>query len=72
MSQHCKNGAILKHHLGDHNRTPNTDELVENCKILHKGVGRADIMLLESLYIKDRKPFIKRKDEGIVRTLKIF
>ena len=72
MTQHFTSGAIRKHHELDHGFRPTKESILKNTKIIDRAPCREDLMLKEALYIKQIKPIINKKDEGIVKTLKIF
>ena len=72
MYQHFSSGAIRKHHEMDHGIRTTKESILRNTKIIARASCRDDLLLLESLYIKLYKPIINRKDEGFVKTLKIF
>ena len=72
MTLHFTSGAIRKHHELDHGFRPTKESILKNTKIIDKAPCREDLMLKEALYIKQIKPIINKKDEGIVKTLKIF
>ena len=72
MQQHYTSGAIRKHYEEEHKIRPTKENILENTKIIRKGKNKEDLMLMEALYIKNYRPIINRKDEGLVKTLKIF
>ena len=72
MTQHFTKGAIKEHYEDTHRTRPTHQELLNNTNILRKFHTRDKLMLYEALYIKEIKPYINKKDEGITHTLKIF
>jgi hypothetical protein len=72
MYQHFSSGAIRKHNEMIHGDRSTKETILKNTKIIAKANCRDDLLLLESLYIKLYKPIINKKDEGFVKTLKIF
>ena len=55
-----------------HDRRFSKDEILKNTTIITKCRNDYDLKILEALYIKEKKPRINLKDEGITKTLYIF
>ena len=68
INQHFhKNGTMTKHHETTH---PNQTMSI-NTKILEKERHNKKRLILEAMYIKERKPILNDKEE-LERTLKLF
>jgi hypothetical protein len=72
LKQHNYKGAIRSHGQDDHDRRFKTEEIINNTEILKRDNDSNNLRILEALFIKERKPKINLKDEGFIRTLKIF
>ena len=72
MTQHYSSGAIREHGQDSHDRRFSKKEIIDNTTILKKNDNLENLRILESLLIKQFSPTINRKDEGFVRTLRIF
>jgi hypothetical protein len=72
MLQHYYKGAIRTHGQDTHDRRFTKDEILQNTSIITKCRSDYDIRIMEALLIKERRPKINLKDEGITKTLYIF
>jgi hypothetical protein len=72
MKQHSYSGAIRKHHEDEHNVRIKYGEIITNTSILQRSSSRNDLLIMEALLIKERRPIINLKDEGRTRILRIF
>jgi hypothetical protein len=55
-----------------HNVRIKYEEIITNTSILQKLSSRNDLIIMEAILIKQTRPIINLKDEGITRILKIF
>ena len=72
VQQHYYKGAIRTHGQDCHNRRFSKIEIFENTKVIKKDLNSNNLRILEAILIKERRPKINLKDEGFVRTLRIF
>ena len=72
MRQHSYSGAIRKHHEEVHQKRVKYDEIILNTSILQRLRTRDDLLIMEAILIKEHRPIINLKDEGITKILKIF
>jgi hypothetical protein len=72
LQQHYYKGAIRCHGQDDHDKRFNKKEIIDHTIILKKDLNSNNLKILEALFIKEKRPKINLKDEGFVRTLKIF
>ena len=67
-----QHSSIKKHYKGTHNCNITGSQILPNIKILAKLFGKADLMILEALLIKQQRPMINIQAEDFNRVLKIF
>ena len=72
MRQHSYSGAIRKHHEEVHNKRIKYDDIIQSTSILQRLKTRSDLLIMEAILIKERRPIINLKDEGKTRILQIF
>jgi hypothetical protein len=72
LTQHYYSGAIRTHGQDYHNKRFSKQDMFGNTKSIANESCLNDLRILEALYIKERRPPINLKDEGITRTLFIF
>ena len=67
-----QHSSIKKHYKETHNCNITCSQILPNIKILAKLSGKADLMILEALLIKQQCPMINIQAEDFNRVLKIF
>lgn len=72
MRNHSQQGAIHQHNMGSHNFRINTSEILDNIKIIFHHTKKDNLLIAESLLIKQLQPTLNRQMEGEERILKIF
>ena len=65
--------SVKKHIREIHNIARiKTSELLESVEILHRGRSKQELLVMEALFIADRKPPLNSQEEGRDRVLNIF
>ena len=67
-----QHSSIKKHYKETHNCNISGSQIQQNIKILAKLSGKADVMILEALLIKQLRPMINIQAEDFNRVSKIF
>ena len=72
MTQHFTKGAIREHGQDIHDKRFSKQDIFNNTVIMKKENCANNLRIMEAVPIKQHKPSINRKDEGLARTLLIF
>ena len=73
IRNHGQHGSIIKHQRETHDvNKVKTKELMESVKVLMRGSDRQELLIMEALMIKERRPTINSQEEGRDRILRIF
>ena len=62
----------MKHLLDVHNVKMKPTDILKSVQILYKGRNRQELLIMEALFITERKPLLNNQEEGRDRILKIF
>ena len=47
-------------------------DILKSVEILYQGENKQELLIIEALFIPERKPFLNNQEEGRDRILKIF
>lgn len=72
MRNHTQSGSIQQHSKEHHNKKLTTNEILQDITIRRKFHSKEDLIIAESLLIKDGRPTLNAQREGEARVLFIF
>ena len=67
-----KHQSVMKHLLDVHNMKMKPKQILKLVEILYQGRNRQELLIMEALFIAERKPLLNNQEEGRDRILKIF
>ena len=71
LQQHTYKGSI-KDHVLQHNKVLNLEHCINNTEIIAKNNNRQELIILEALLIKQKKPLINIQTDNFSTVLNIF
>ena len=72
MKQHTREGSIKRHMKEQHNKNLDLETCINNTKIIGNNNNRRELIILESLLIKQKRPLINIQTDKFDTVLKIF
>ena len=72
MKQHTREGSIKRHMKEKHDKDVDIETCANNTKIIGRNNNRRELIVLESILIKQKRPIINIQTDKFETVLKIF
>ena len=71
-TRRIKHLPSMKHLQDVHNIKMKPKDILKSVEILYQGRNRQELLIMEAVFIAERKPLLNNQEEGRDRILKIF